>query len=124
MLLEEYSSAVYWRISAIFSTIAALFSASIVIWFLIFRDNPDLPDDTDSNEKLRFKTDHKKHHHNLISELTHAFKHFPKLSTSSDSTPSTSKRPQNFFQRLMYFLFGSDSQNCSDLSEDISKTNL
>jgi hypothetical protein len=119
MLIEDYSNAVYWRIAAIFSTIAALFSVVVVLWFLIFRDNPNLPDETDSIEKLRFDNNINKKKYNLISELTHAFKHFPKLSLSNNSQQSSSIGSQNFFQRLAYCLFasfGSEKNKCS--SED------
>lgn len=114
MLIEDYSNAIYWRIAAIFSTIAALFSVAIVLWFLIFRDNPNLPDETDSVEKSRFENNIHKERYNLISELVYAFKHFPRLNFHSSQQNLHSKsRSQNFLQRLAYFLFGARSDDCS-----------
>ena len=112
LFLEDYSNAVYWRISAIFATIAALFSVAVVLWFLIFRAIPDMPDDTDSSEKLRFDTNtHTLKRYNLISELTYAFKHFPRMTVSGDSDLSIEQ--PGFLNRLAYFLFGSSSSSTS-----------
>lgn len=123
MFLEDYSNAVYWRIAAIFSTIAAIFSVVVVLWFLIFRDNPNLPDEGDSDEKLRFATGIKQKRNNLFSEITHAFRHFPKLTLSGDSSLRSihTGKSQNFLQRLIYFVFGSfrDEENSCSIDSGI-----
>ena len=104
MLIDDYSNAIYWRIAAIFSTIAALFSVAIVLWYLIYRQNPNTPDETDSKEKLRFfKTPKINMKHNLLSEIIDSFKSFPLKILKSTS----SRSHQNFLQRFAYFLFGS-----------------
>ncbi len=102
MFLEDYTTAVNWRIGAIFLSVASLFSASIVIWFLIFRENPNLPDDTDQEEKVRFSTEQNKVNHNLMSEIVGAFKNFPSIGFTFNNSEN-----QNFFQRLCYIMFGS-----------------
>jgi len=66
MLLEDYSTAISWRIAAIFFSVASLFSMGVVLWFLVFRENPNLPDETDSTEQLRFTTETEKEKHNLL----------------------------------------------------------
>ena len=66
MLIDDYGSAIMWRLLAIFFTIAALFSLAVVAWFLIFRENPDMPDETDSIEKHRFLDEQKREKHNLF----------------------------------------------------------
>lgn len=121
LFFEDYSNAVFWRISAIFATIAALFSVAVVLWFLIFRAIPDLPDATDSAEQLRFSTTppHAQRNANLISELTHAFRHFPRLTTSSQDSLKDSKKQAGFFNRLAYFCFGSSSSSSSSSSSKI-----
>lgn len=103
MLIEDFSSAVYWRIAAIFSTIAALFSVAVVFWFLIFRDNPDLPDDTDPSEKTRFLNDiNRKKSNNLLEEILEALKN---LYESKKSVKSS------FMKKMEYLIFGSSSEN-------------
>jgi len=83
MVIDDYYDAVYWRIAAIFATIASLFSAAVVLWFLMFRDNPNLPDETDSNEKLRFIANVDKEKHNLFSEIVATFYNLPSFNASS-----------------------------------------
>lgn len=103
MLIEDFSSAVYWRIAAIFSTIAALFSVAVVFWFLIFRDNPDLPDDTDPSEKTRFLNDiNRKKSNNLLEEILEALKN---LYESKKNVKS------NFMRKMEYLIFGSSTEN-------------
>lgn len=122
MLIEDFSNAIYWRIAAIFSTIAALFSVAVVLWFLIFRDNPDLPDDTDSLEKYRFVNDFDKEKHNLLSEIIIALKNmtlFNYSTKNSESESSVNDKSPNFFQRLGYLLFGPLSDEEDTVAEDL-----
>lgn len=103
MLVEDFSNAVYWRIAAIFSTIAALFSLAIVFWFLTFRDNPDLPDDTDSLEKTKFLIGiNKKTKDSLLEEIIIALKQ-----VFSYKAPWKSK----YLRKIKYLLFSSSSIN-------------
>ena len=121
MLIEDYYDAVYWRIAAIFATIASLFSAAVVLWFLLFRDNPNMPDETDSNEKLRFTANVDKEKHNLFSEIVATFYNLPSFNASSFR--KIKKKSQNFFQRLAFFIFGSVGEDCSlsDLENNLDK---
>lgn len=106
MFLEDYSTAISWRIAAIFFSMASIFSACIVVWFLIFRENPNMPDETDSDEQLRFTTETEKEKHNLLSEIVGAFKNFPNIGLDY-TYDEESQIKQNFFQRLCYVMFGS-----------------
>lgn len=119
MLIDDYSNAIYWRIAAIFSTIASLFSAAVVLWYLIFRDNPNLPDETDSKEKFRFKNDIDKKKYNLFSEIVANFTNIPSMNASNIRKPKP--KSQTFTERLAYFLFGTnsdDDENTLDLEND------
>jgi hypothetical protein len=129
MLVEDYSNAVYWRIAALFSTIAALFSAAVVLWFLIFRQNPNMPDETDSGEKIRFINDFDKEKHHLLSEIIRTLKSSPYKFWRKNNLLSNTKcdKSPNFLHRLAYFFFGSSdsSQNLADLEKlDLSENNL
>jgi hypothetical protein len=107
MFLEDYTTAINWRIGAILLSVGSLFSVSIVIWYLIFRENPNLPDETDQEEKERFRTEQQSNNndkHNLMSEIVGAFKNFPSIGFTFNYTNSDN---QNFFQRLCYVMFGS-----------------
>ena len=104
MLIDDYGAAIMWRLLAIFFTIAALFSLAVVAWFLIFRENPDMPDETDSIEKHRFLDEQQKEKHNLLSELVQAFR---QMSASCRGSRCNNSEQQNFFQRLIYFFCGS-----------------
>lgn len=130
MLVEDYTSAILWRISAIFFSIAALFSVATVFWFLVFRENPDRPDDTDSLEQSRFIEEFDREKHNLLSEIIGEFKTISSIYTPANSSPSN----QSFFHRLVYFFCGStavstdveESQNVQvnesyDLKPKVSK---
>jgi hypothetical protein len=124
MLIEDYSNAIYWRIAAIFSTIAALFSVLVVLWYLIFRENPDMPDQTDSKEKIRFINDPHKENFNLMSELVSNFGNFyAKYLRLKIRKRETCGKSQSFLQRLAYFIFGSygPGQNKTD---DLEKLDI
>ena len=126
MLLEDYSTAVYWRIAAIFFALAALFSAGIILWYSIFRENPNMPDETDSLEKLRFEQELSREKHNLLSEVVTSFKNFPPIGFDSTTStieeesptiqkpPSIHKRKPNFFQRLCHLIFSSGPPKISN----------
>jgi hypothetical protein len=118
MLIEDYTSAIVWRISAIFFTISALFSVAVVLWFLIFRENPNMPDDTDSMEKHRFMNEFDKEKHNLLSEIIGSFKNMPSFNASSRATSGFKSNEQNFLQRLAYFFFGSSNTSNTSLAGD------
>jgi hypothetical protein len=128
MLIEDYTSAVLWRISAIFFTIAALFSAAVVVWYLIFRENPNMPDETDSLEKNRFVNEFEKDKHNLLSEIIGAFKNMPSLNASIKVNSKKSlPQQQNFCQRLAYFFcgsFNSSNEQIIDSETDQSTGNF
>ncbi|RMZ94853.1 hypothetical protein BpHYR1_005611 [Brachionus plicatilis] len=116
MLIEDFSSAVYWRIAAIFSTIAALFSVAVVFWFLIFRDNPDLPDDTDPSEKTRFLNDiNRKKSNNLLEEILEALKN---LYDSKKNVKSS------FMKKMEYLIFGSSSENDMESDNTMNSSTL
>jgi hypothetical protein len=128
MLVEDYSNAVYWRIAALFSTIAALFSAAVVMWFLIFRQNPNMPDETDSAEKIRFLHDIDKDKHHLLSEIIRTIKSFPhKFWRKGRRSNSKCDKSPNLLHRLGYLIFGSSdsSHDLADLEKlDISDDDL
>ncbi|CAF0742654.1 unnamed protein product [Brachionus calyciflorus] len=113
MLVEDFSNAIYWRIAAIFSTIAALFSVAVVFWFLIFRDNPDLPDDTDSLEKEKFlKGSNHKKTNNLLEEIIEALKNI---------FNSKSGQKSKLMKKMEYLIFGSSSENFSESEKSNSQ---
>jgi hypothetical protein len=127
MLVEDYSNAVYWRIAALFSTIAALFSAAVVIWFLLFRQNPNMPDETDSAEGLRFLDNIDKEKHHLLAEIIRTVRSFPYKCCWDKwwrgSATCGDRGSPSFMQRLAYVFFGSSksSQRLDDLERlDIS----
>ena len=107
MLLEDYTTAIFWRIASIFFTVSSIFSVGVIIWYLIYRENPNMPDETDSDEKLRFNSDFNKEKHNLLTEIIGSFKNFPSIGFKSDPT----KVNNNFIHRLCYLLFGSMNQD-------------
>lgn len=107
MLLEDYTTAIFWRIASIFFTVSSIFSVGVIIWYLIYRENPNMPDETDSDEKLRFNSDFNKEKHNLLTEIIGSFKNFPSIGIKSDPT----KVNNNFIHRLCYLLFGSMNQD-------------
>ena len=116
MLMEGYTSSVFWRISAIFAVIAALFSVGVVLWYLIFRDNPNMPDETDPEEIDRFHTEIDREKHNLFSEIVAQFKNFPSMNASLKSKMNQKPNGPNFFHRLAYLAFGTQSDEYEDVN--------
>lgn len=112
-MIPDSSAAVYWRIYAILATLTSLFSAAAVLWYLVFRDNPNQPDETDSKEKLRFIDELHQRKHNLLSEIITAFRNMPPLIEDRATRRHRSLDGQNtdhqgFIKRLIYFCCGSD----------------
>lgn len=108
MILEDYSTAIYWRIAAIFFAIAALFSAGTILWYLIFRENPNMPDETDSSERLRFEEELRKEKHNLISEIVGAFRNIPSIGFNNNCDK---QNEISFWQRFCLLMGSSSSKN-------------
>jgi hypothetical protein len=107
MISNDLTIAIYWRIGAIVATLCSIFSVSIVLWFLIFRDNPNRPDDTDTTEKVRFVEEVFERKHNLISEIFTALKNIPSFHILRPNEPEPQKFA-SFCQRLYYFIIGHD----------------
>lgn len=59
----------YWRLASNFSAICSLFSVAVVLYFLIIREHPSKPDDTDENEKKKFFSNRVHGGNNLLSEF-------------------------------------------------------
>ena len=116
MMIENYLGEIEWRIAALFSTLAALFSLCVVLYYLIFRDNPNLPDNTDSAEKERFLNELNNEKYNLISEICYSIKNFTSFALVSRSNRSKNNF-QNCFQRLLYVICGSN-KNSDDSDEE------
>jgi hypothetical protein len=65
---------IYLRLAAIVAAICSFFSVCIVLYFLIIREHPDRPDETDAFEKARFDKIRTHHGNNLCNELIESFK--------------------------------------------------
>jgi hypothetical protein len=69
-LIGDYTGyELYWRLAAIFSSICSFFSISIVLYFLVIRQHPDRPDETDDNEQERFSNMRSHNGNNLFNEI-------------------------------------------------------
>ena len=63
------SDDIYWRLGAILSSICSFFSVFVVLYFLVIREHPDRPDETDPNEREKFFDIKSNNGNNLWYEL-------------------------------------------------------
>jgi hypothetical protein len=114
---NNYSSnydEMYWRFGAILSATSSFVSVFVVLYFLIIREHPDRPDETDAKEREKFFTIQSHNGNNLFNEIVSRLKvnfsmkncynhHFSCFLCRKFSNLNKSKKTGNLFFVFFYF---------------------